>query len=220
MMAKIITICGSMSCKIEMSEATRQLEREGNIVLGLGTFNREMSPAQMEQHERLHLNKIKMSDSVLVVTNRENHVGKSTMKGIAYAMSLGMEVHYDYQLEVLEHSFMAESEFPEPLADVKTICISASDRNHPFSRVLDASLTEQGHIVLRRDLVSKEINSSAIQQVVDALQDRRIEMCDELWVIDGGTKAYCTKHDGAYATKLGKPILDAVITYGGVPRHV
>lgn len=92
----VVTICGSTRFRAEMAEANRRLTMAGHIVLAPGVFAHdgdEITEAQKEALDRLHLSKIDMSGWVYVV-NPGGYIGHSTQFEIAYATSHDKPVQY------------------------------------------------------------------------------------------------------------------------------
>ena len=93
---KIITLCGSTRFPEAFDIANMHLTMQGYIVLSVGCFghaNRPRGSAHLTSHadngakenlDKLHLDKIAMSDAVFVV-NPGGYVGDSTQNEIAYA---------------------------------------------------------------------------------------------------------------------------------------
>jgi hypothetical protein len=89
----IVTICGSMSFYDEMLRQAIRLTEKGCIVLipfvnkdGLGKY-------KADRLDKLHIRKIALSDSVLVV-NVDGYIGESTRKEITYAEAHHIPVTY------------------------------------------------------------------------------------------------------------------------------
>lgn len=95
--AKVITICGSLKFEKEMRRESERLELEGNCVLSViypanSDFNKDdYTKEQCEFFDKLHLQKIYMSDSIFVV-NVNGYIGNSTRNEIEYAKSKGKEI--------------------------------------------------------------------------------------------------------------------------------
>lgn len=94
---KIITVCGSYRFKKEMVEITEKLALQGNCMITpieLSKTNKEAyTEADVKMLEKMHKEKIKISDAILVV-NVNDYIGSSTQKEIEYAKSLNKEVLY------------------------------------------------------------------------------------------------------------------------------
>lgn len=94
----IICICGSTKFKEEINEANKALTLEGHIVLAPSVFGHSgdaITEEQKEELDKLHLQKIRMADKVLVV-NPNGYIGSSTKKEIEYANKLGKFVSFTY----------------------------------------------------------------------------------------------------------------------------
>lgn len=98
----VITVCGSSRFIEQMAVIRWELEKEGNITLGLHLL--PMAYAQCQDHlaeaqgiaammDELHLRKIDMSDKIFVV-NCDGYIGESTAREIAYAKEKGIPVVY------------------------------------------------------------------------------------------------------------------------------
>jgi len=92
--AKVITICGSMKFVPKIKEETERLTLEGNCVLSIiyGTKENEAYSEEFcELFDRMHLQRIEMSDAIYVV-NVDGYVGNATKEEIDYAKSLDKEI--------------------------------------------------------------------------------------------------------------------------------
>ncbi len=94
---KKITICGSLKFQREMMEIALQLELEGNCVFtpvfSINGNKDDFTEEQFEILKKMHQEKIKLSDAILVV-NVNNYIGSSTKREIEFAQSLNKEVMY------------------------------------------------------------------------------------------------------------------------------
>lgn len=92
---KIITVCGSLKYQNEMMEITEKMAKNGFCMLTpvYPTGKYGYSDEEKEFLRKSHFEKIKLSDSILVV-NVDNYIGESTNKEIEYAKSLGKEIIY------------------------------------------------------------------------------------------------------------------------------
>lgn len=99
------------------------------------------------------------------------------------------------------------------------VCLCGSTRFHEQFRIINLKLTMQGHIVLSigvdtksdTDLLLAGEITEAHKEMLDALHKRKIDLCDEIFVIndfvDG--QAYVgtsTRSEIEYARLQGKPI--------------
>lgn len=98
----IVTLCGSTRFKDDFIKAQEFLTLSGNIVISVGLFghadnkyNNEITPEIKEMLDDMHKRKIDMADSILVI-NKDDYIGKSTISEIAYAQSVGKRVDYLY----------------------------------------------------------------------------------------------------------------------------
>lgn len=98
-MAKIVTLCGSTRFYEAFVEANRQETLAGRIVLSVGCFGHRpdvagsLTPEQKEAVDALHLEKIEMSDEILVL-NVNGYVGASTEREICYAFSRDKKIRW------------------------------------------------------------------------------------------------------------------------------
>ena len=94
---KVITICGSYRFKKEMVDIAEKLTLEGNCVLMPNELSRTSKDDYSEEEalmiDKMHKEKIKLSDAILVV-NVNSYIGNSTKNEIEYAKSLGKEIIY------------------------------------------------------------------------------------------------------------------------------
>lgn len=95
---KIVCLCGSTKQHENYVEANRQETMKGNIVLSVGVFGHlakevhgrdiKLTEAEKDALDALHLDKVRMSDEVLIVGN----VGDSTKLERELADKLGIPV--------------------------------------------------------------------------------------------------------------------------------
>lgn len=94
---KVITLCGSTRFRDEFERVTRELTLAGNVVVSVGVFcHTDDTPITEEQKtllDRIHLQKIDMSDEIFVI-NVNNYIGSSTASEIEYTKSKGKPVNY------------------------------------------------------------------------------------------------------------------------------
>lgn len=94
---KIITVCGSYKFKKEMVEITEKMTLKGNCVLTPNELTQTDKDAYTKDEilmiDKMHKEKIKISDSILVV-NVNGYIGNSTKSEIEYAKSLNKEIIY------------------------------------------------------------------------------------------------------------------------------
>ena len=94
---KIITVCGSYKFKKEIIAITEKMTLAGNCVLTpieLTKIDKDAySRADVITLEKMHKEKIKLSDAILVV-NVNGYIGDSTRSEIEYAKSLNKEILY------------------------------------------------------------------------------------------------------------------------------
>jgi len=98
----IVCLCGSTRFIETFAIQQWELERAGNIVLGCTLLPRSYCPVDdhfaehtgcKDQCDELHLRKIDLADSVLVI-NVGGYIGESTLSEIAYARKTGKPVSY------------------------------------------------------------------------------------------------------------------------------
>lgn len=94
---KIITICGSYKFKKEMIEITEKMTLKGNCILTPNELTKTNKDEYTEDEiltiDKMHKEKIKISDAILVV-NVNGYIGNSTKSEIEYAKSLNKEILY------------------------------------------------------------------------------------------------------------------------------
>lgn len=97
MKREIVTLCGSTKFREAFEQANFKLTCDGCIVLSVGCFMHadsvEITPEQKVNLDRLHFDKIRMSDCVLVL-NVGGYIGESTRNELAFAMYLGIRVDF------------------------------------------------------------------------------------------------------------------------------
>ena len=96
---KTITLCGSTIFKEEFEAAAKNLSLKGYIVLMphifTGALGIKLSKSEKDSFDRLHRQKIDMSDAILVI-NKDGYIGESTKEEIEYAKAKGKQVYYRY----------------------------------------------------------------------------------------------------------------------------
>ncbi len=94
---KKITVCGSLRFQKEMMEMAEKLELCGNCVITpiypVRADKADYTDKEIEMFDKMHREKIKMSDAILVV-NVAHYIGSSTKKEIAFAQALNKEILY------------------------------------------------------------------------------------------------------------------------------
>ncbi|GAA4377915.1 hypothetical protein [Nocardioides caricicola] len=91
----VVTLCGSMRFAEEIARLDAELTLAGHVVLAptaLGPAT-ELSAADRDVLDRVHLRKVAMADEVLVV-NVGGYVGESTRREIEHARSRGITVRF------------------------------------------------------------------------------------------------------------------------------
>lgn len=87
----IVTICGSMRFFKQMLQVAADETAKGNIVLAPFSV---VAPQDQDGEfkamlDRLHFEKIDMSEQIIVVTNQHGYVGSSTRREMGYALNNG-----------------------------------------------------------------------------------------------------------------------------------
>lgn len=90
---EVVCICGSMRFAEEMRAVSRSLTLAGVIVLMPGEVDAPITDEQKAALGELHLRKIDLADRVVVV-NRGDYFGESTMREIDYARVAGKPVTF------------------------------------------------------------------------------------------------------------------------------
>lgn len=101
---RIVTLCGSTRFSAAFRDANLRETLKGKIVLSIGCDMRSdteifgnMSPTELTDTKAkldiLHLDKITMSDEILVL-NVGGYVGESTTREIKHALSLGRPIRW------------------------------------------------------------------------------------------------------------------------------
>ena len=84
---KVITLCGSTKFKSSFEKMNLLLTLDNKIVLQPGCFahadNIQITEEQKIQLDKLHFEKIDMSDCIIVI-NENNYIGSSTTNEIEY----------------------------------------------------------------------------------------------------------------------------------------
>lgn len=91
----IVTLCGSTKFKDEFDLVSQELTMQGFIVLSCGVFshsdNIELLESEKVTLDRLHLDKIMISDLVYII-NKDGYIGVSTKKEIEFALKHGKKI--------------------------------------------------------------------------------------------------------------------------------
>jgi len=94
---KVITVCGSLRFKQEIMEISEKMELKGNCMLPpiypTRTNKDDYTEAEVSVLNKIHKEKIKLSDAILVV-NVGNYIGSSTKSEIEFAQELNKEIIY------------------------------------------------------------------------------------------------------------------------------
>ena len=94
---KVITICGSLKFREEITKVAMQMEFAGNVAL-IPIFPTNADKEVPTQEEiimlgKMHKEKIKLSDAIFVV-NVNGYIGDSTKSEIEYAKAQNKEILY------------------------------------------------------------------------------------------------------------------------------
>jgi hypothetical protein len=91
----VITLCGSMRFREEFARLDAELTLAGHVVLSPTAVDQstELDADERARLGRMHLQRIAMSDEVLVV-NVGGYVGESTRREIEHARSRGIPVSF------------------------------------------------------------------------------------------------------------------------------
>jgi hypothetical protein len=91
----VITLCGSMRFREEFERLDAELTLAGHVVLTPTALDpsTELEAEERARLGRIHLQRIAMSDEVLIV-NVGDHVGESTRREIEHARSRGLAVSF------------------------------------------------------------------------------------------------------------------------------
>lgn len=92
----VVCLCGSTRFRDEFTEANFRETKAGRIVVAPGVFAHSgdiLTEEEKRQLDELHLRKIDMADSVLVI-NPGGYIGDSTRREIRYALAAGKPVAY------------------------------------------------------------------------------------------------------------------------------
>lgn len=100
---RVITLCGSTRFMREFEKQNELLTLQGNVVMSVATKAHEgyshISEEQKVLLDRIHLEKIRMSDEILVI-NVGGYIGPSTRREIDFAEQLGRKVRYLVESQV------------------------------------------------------------------------------------------------------------------------
>ena len=94
---KIVCLCGSTKFKSAFELANKEESKKGHIVLTVAMFGHleglDMNGSDKEIFDKLHFDKIELSDEVLVL-NINGYIGESTRNEINYAKQLNKNIRY------------------------------------------------------------------------------------------------------------------------------
>ncbi len=191
---KTVCLCGSTRFKEACLFSARSETFAGNIVLMSPVFghadNEKFSPKQVDDLDRIHHEKIRMCDEVLVV-NRFGYVGKSTQQEIEFALEQKKKVrflepdgfHQDLS-ELTDNEIwfaLTHSGLTNRTQEVSDLIRDLHDR-HIFE-----SVTERFHEVDNRDIrlhfCSVDANMDA-EALVNEYEEKQYEDNMELSVED------------------------------------
>jgi hypothetical protein len=91
----VITLCGSMRFREELTRLEAELALAGHVVLSPTALDpsTELDAEDRARLGRIHLQKVAMADEVLVV-NVGGYIGESTRREVGHARSLGIPVTF------------------------------------------------------------------------------------------------------------------------------
>lgn len=100
-MRGILTLCGSTKFKYLFEDANRILTCKGWIVLSVGSYHHTENNPDIKQYildhkeklDKLHKEKIAMSQGIVILTNEDFYLGDSTISEIKHANKLGKQVY-------------------------------------------------------------------------------------------------------------------------------
>jgi len=97
---EIIVLCGSTRFHKIFDQMNYQFTMQGKIVLTIGTVTSsdsdlDVSAAEKEMLDELHMRKIDLADTVYVINHNE-YIGDSTRSEIEYAKKLNKQIRYFY----------------------------------------------------------------------------------------------------------------------------
>lgn len=87
----IITICGSITLAEEIRRVSVEYSLQNHIVLTPILADRELTEYEIVVAKKLHYDKIKLSDFVILVV-RNDRIGEHTQREIDFAERLGLYV--------------------------------------------------------------------------------------------------------------------------------
>lgn len=95
---RVVCLCGSTRFGDLFREINLGETLAGRIVLSIGCDTKsddglEITSAQKEMLDELHLRKIDLADEVLII-NKDGYIGDSTRRELLYALSLGKGVRF------------------------------------------------------------------------------------------------------------------------------
>jgi hypothetical protein len=93
---EVVTICGSMRFFPQMLQVAAELTCRGMIVVApFAAVPPEGQASRVKRElDQLHLDKIAMADTVVVVSDESGYYGESTGREINYALDLRKEITY------------------------------------------------------------------------------------------------------------------------------
>ncbi|MCK9568590.1 hypothetical protein M0R72_06585 [Candidatus Pacearchaeota archaeon] len=97
----IVCVCGSTKFKPEWEKAVLEETLAGRVVLSVGGFDHHdhlgITEDQKEALDVLHKHKIDIANEILVI-NKDNYIGKSTLSEIRYAQAKGKGIRFYFPL--------------------------------------------------------------------------------------------------------------------------
>lgn len=92
----VITLCGSTRFRAQFEKMNKKLTLEGHVVLSVGVFGHfgdRISEGEKIMLDKIHLQKIDMSDAIYVL-NVNGYIGESTKAEIEYARKHHKKIFY------------------------------------------------------------------------------------------------------------------------------
>ncbi len=90
----VVTLCGSMTMFSQMLEVAAELTARGMIVIAPFVIvgREDQTSREKRKLDELHRAKIRLAETIVVVTSPDYYIGESTRAEIDYAEMLGKEV--------------------------------------------------------------------------------------------------------------------------------
>lgn len=191
----VITFIGSMKYWDDFLIEAEKLHKEGNIIILpiKDSDEKNISPERRRMYDVMIRSQIDMSDEVHVI-NKDHYIGESTRTELAYAINKGKTISYMEPHRAKIITLCGSFKFKKEMTD---ICYKLS-----LSGV--TVLTPLG---LTANIPYESLSKKEID-VLDKIHYEKIEMADEVWIIDpNGYVGNDTSREIKYANSLGKKIL-------------